>query len=215
MVLSDCCISVIGGVVSKGGYSLDWIRPMLFKKRRSSLCHTGLSKAALQALAVTGSFSFQKSVESTAPGQACTLDSTKHHSPQWQLSGLSLFFAQEQMNYKVTFLHHFCRRSALFLAKHYCWQAARKGPIRSMLHPPWPCVAQMSHVCPAWLVLDASIWSHMCKSIAQHMGYTAHAQIQNRDLACLTERRARNIYVFLWKLRKVHGFPLSLSSSFD
>lgn len=104
MVLSDCCISVIGGVVSKGGYSLDWIRPMLFKKRRSSLCHTGLSKAALQALAVTGSFSFQKSVESTAPGQACTLDSTKHHSPQWQLSGLSLFLPRSKW---ITRLH-FC-----------------------------------------------------------------------------------------------------------
>lgn len=65
---------------------------MLFKKRRSSLCHTGLSKEALQALAVTGSFSFRKSVESTAPGQACTLGSTKHHSPQWQLSGLSFIF---------------------------------------------------------------------------------------------------------------------------
>lgn len=92
-MLNDCCISVLGEVVSKAGLnSLEWIRPMLFKKRRSSVCFTGLSKAALQALPVTGTFSFQKPVESTASGQACTLGSTKHHFPQWQLSGLSFIF---------------------------------------------------------------------------------------------------------------------------
>lgn len=167
---------------------------MLFKKGRSSLCHTGLSKTELQALAVTGSFLF-KNLLKVLPQVRLAHWAAEYIIPLGDSSlGSLLVFAHEKMYYKVPFLHHFCEHSALFLARNCCWQAAT-GHISSMLHPLWPCVAQMSHVCPACLVLHASIWSHVHKSASQHMGYRAHTQIPNRNLACLTGKRAKNSFI--------------------
>lgn len=167
---------------------------MLSKKRRSSLCHTGLSKAALQALAVTGSFSFQESVESTAHFQLVRLAhwiAQKSFPTVAALWSIFYFLPRSKWITRLRFCITFVDAVPFFWPSTAADRQPEKDPSQTgCTHHGHVLLRCLTYVQPGLCLMPPS--DHVCKSTAQHMGYRAHAQIQNRNLACLTGKRARN-----------------------